>query len=123
MHEKSLVRSLLRLVNDIMTEHGATKVETVTVDIGPLSGVEPLLVQEAFAELSAASDVGNPMLKIQEIKLTIRCRDCGHESSSAGLIFQCAACDSPRVQIIRGDEFRLIDVSLQVPMEPENTVS
>ena len=51
MHEESLVRSLLHQVEDLAQQHHATEVEDIEVEIGPLSGVEPLLVREAFERL------------------------------------------------------------------------
>ena len=115
MHETSLVRSLLTQVEQIMIQHEATSVDSVTVEIGPLSGVEGDLVQAAFLQLSPTVP-GMPQLVIREIGLQILCRDCEVESAVAGLTLQCPICRSPRVQILRGDEFRLIDVSIQVPV-------
>jgi hypothetical protein len=51
MHEESLVRSLLHQVEDLARQHHATEVDDIEVEIGPLSGVESLLVQEAFERL------------------------------------------------------------------------
>ena len=123
MHEKSLVQSLLRQVETIMLEHRATSVQRVTVEIGPLSGVEPLLIDDAFSELIPSRRIGCPSLNIQAVNLRIRCRECKHESSSPGLNLKCPLCGSTRVQITQGDEFRLIDVSLEVPVESENAVT
>ncbi len=120
MHEKSLVQSLLTQVKAIMLEHGANSVESVTVEIGPLSGVEPLLVEDAFFELLPAIAVGNPTLNVQVIDLTIRCRECQDETSVADLTLQCVKCGSVLVQVIRGDEFRLMDLSLNVPADSKD---
>ncbi len=123
MHEKSLVQSLLRQVEAIMREHQAVRVQTVTVEIGPLSGVESLLVEDAFSELVLTSQIGRPSLNVQVVDLTIRCRNCEQESSTPGLTLKCQLCGSNKVQIIRGDEFRLMDVSLQVPAKSESPVN
>ena len=52
MHEHSLVRSLLDQVEQLRRENGAVSVDVVTVEIGPLSGVEPDLIHSAFEQLA-----------------------------------------------------------------------
>jgi len=106
-----------------MREHHAVSVQAVTVEIGPLSGVESLLVEDAFSESLLTSQIGRPSLNIQIVDLTIRCRDCEQESSSPGLTLKCQLCGSNKVRITHGDEFRLMDVSLQVHAKSESSVT
>jgi hydrogenase nickel incorporation protein HypA/HybF len=119
MHEKSLVQALLRQVRLLMTEHQATSVDTITVETGLLSGVETELVRSAFEELLPAQELGQPVLQVQEIGLVIQCRQCSQQSSVHSITLQCPLCASSAVQIVRGDEFRLIDVSMQVPVSAD----
>ncbi len=116
MHERSLVQSLLMQVERLRAEHDAVAVDMVKVEIGPLSGVEPQLVQQAFDELVTERFSPVPSLEIRMVPLQIRCRSCGRESSVRGLSLKCPECASSRVHVVRGDEFRLIDVDLQVPV-------
>ncbi|MEZ6132473.1 MAG: hydrogenase maturation nickel metallochaperone HypA [Planctomycetaceae bacterium] len=119
MHETSLVRSLLKQVKQIMMEHSATSVDSITVEIGPLSGVEAELVRDSFWQLISTGNLGQPQLHVHEVDLQIRCRHCEVESSVQRLSLQCPECQSRHIQILRGDEFRLINVSLQVPVPLE----
>lgn len=114
MHERSLVRSLLNQVERLRLEHHALSVDVVTVELGPLSGVEPELIRSAFEQLAPLQFTSTPRLDVQLIDLTIRCRKCKVEAAVPQITFQCPACFSSRVQVIRGDQFRLIDVSLQI---------
>jgi len=116
MHERSLVHSLLTQVKQLSNQHDAETVDSVTVEIGPLSGVEAELVREAFDELAAEHFTNCPLLHIDLVPLQIRCRSCGRESSVSELSLKCPECASSRVHIVRGDEFRLIDVAMQVPV-------
>lgn len=116
MHEKSLVQSLLTQVEQLRVQNDATTVDRVTVEIGPLSGVEPDLVQTAFDEVAPERFASPPMLDIRLVRMQIRCRTCRHEAAVEGVTLKCPECESTKVQIIRGDEFRLIDVSMQVPV-------
>ncbi|QDU38109.1 hydrogenase nickel incorporation protein HybF [Maioricimonas rarisocia] len=120
MHEVSLVRSLLNQVERLCEAHGGTAVTDVEVEIGPLSGVEPLLAREAFALLVA--DFGWPAaeLTIEEVPLMAICQSCGAEVTVESFRFECPGCGSRSLKVTRGDQFRLLNVTLETatPMEP-----
>ena len=63
MHEHSLVHALLEQVERLAGEQGAGEVEEVRVQLGPLSGVEPLLVKTAFEMLAPATIAGQALLQ------------------------------------------------------------
>jgi hydrogenase nickel incorporation protein HypA/HybF len=113
MHEASLVRSLLRQVSDLLIAHDGQAVETIRVEMGPLSGVERLLVEIAFKRQVNDSLCCGATLQIEDVPLSAVCRDCGDEFDIERFRFRCTACDSPRVQVTGGDEFRLLDVDIQ----------
>ncbi len=110
MHEISLVRSLLEQVDRIVTEQGGRAAVEVRVEIGPLSGVEPLLVKEAFAQL-----VGHGTLIIDEVPLVARCHSCHTEFEVEHFRFICPHCRNRETSIVRGDAFRLLSVTVDVP--------
>ncbi len=122
MHEHSLVRSLLKQVEQIQREHEAECVVEVRVEIGPLSGVEPLLVSQAFEQLSSAGTVAGARLVIQNSPLLARCTTCDTEFEVIGFVFRCADCGG-NVQVVQGDRFQLVSVSLQFDQEPKEMAS
>lgn len=118
MHEVSLVRSLLRQVREIadreaLTSVGPIRVRQIHVSVGLLSGVEPLLVEEAFTQLAPAFDLADAALKLDEVGLAATCRDCGEAFSTPELRFECPACRSASIRVTGGDDFRLLDVTLE----------
>lgn len=110
MHEVSLVRSLLEQVDRIVTSQGGRAAVEVRVEIGPLSGVEPLLVKEAFAQLA-----GDGTLIIDEVPLIARCHSCHVEFELESFRFVCPHCDNRETSVVRGDAFRLMSVTVDVP--------
>jgi hydrogenase nickel incorporation protein HypA/HybF len=116
MHEVSLVRALLSQVGQIVDQHNATTATGIDLEIGPLSGVEVTLVQTAFVELVEGTRFAGATLSIQEVPLAIECLECGCESNLPGFVFRCVECDSGRVQVIRGDELRLLSVTVEEPV-------
>lgn len=116
MHEKSLVRSLLKQIEQIRVDNDAVCVDVVAVELGPLSGVEAELIASAFDEFVGEYFDPPPGLDIRIVPLRLCCQSCLRESAVDGLSLQCPECASTDVRVIRGDEFRLLDVSLQVPI-------
>ncbi len=55
MHEVSLVCSLLAQVIEVAKPLTTDSIHRVVVSIGPLSGVEPLLVAQAFQDKEMSS--------------------------------------------------------------------
>lgn len=119
MHEVSLVRTLLDKVAALLAEHQGESVEEIHVELGPLSGVEPLLVQSAFEQLAPGHAMTEARLVINEIPLEARCRQCGALFEIERFKFQCASCGSSDVQVVRGDEFRLLNITIRQPVNNE----
>ena len=113
MHEVSLVRSLIRQVETLLADEGGGAVTEIHVSIGPLSGVEPLLVRSAFDQLAATSQVAGAKLTIDCKQLEAICRACGTSFVVESFRFRCTACQSSSVRVTGGDEFRLLSVSIE----------
>lgn len=119
MHEASLVRSLLRQVSELLVENSGDSVVSIRVEMGPLSGVERPLVEIAFAEQVGSTACRGAELQIEEVPLSAVCRDCGNEFDIERFRFVCPACESARVQVTGGEDFRLLDIEIrQTQAEP-----
>ncbi|MDB5339354.1 MAG: hydrogenase nickel incorporation protein [Planctomycetaceae bacterium] len=119
MHEASLVRTLLDKVATLLKEHQGEAVEEVCIELGPLSGVEPLLVQSAFEMLAPQYSLSDAKLIIHEIPLEAKCRDCGALFEIKNFRFRCELCESSAVQVVRGDEFRLLNITIRQAVDNE----
>ncbi len=111
MHEQSLVRTLLKQVDAIRREHGADQIREVRVEVGPLSGVEPLLLESAFDQLAAGTFADGATLAIDEVTLQAECRSCRQQFEVDAFDFRCPDCGG-HVRILRGDELMLVSVSV-----------
>ncbi len=115
MHEISLVRSLVRQVDQIATDHDANAdaVQDITIEIGPLSGVEPELVRMAYDQLCYQERRPPATLTIELSSLQVRCLDCESDTELQDFMFRCGQCHSGRVRVISGDEFRLLSITFE----------
>jgi hydrogenase nickel incorporation protein HypA/HybF len=112
MHELSICRALRGELEALVARHGARGVASVTLRIGPLSGVEPALLRAAFPLACAGSSAGGSSLLIEEQPLRVRCRACGAETHASASRLACAACGDAGTQLVGGDELLLASVEL-----------
>lgn len=112
MHERSLVKALLKQVEEIRGQHDAAHVTEVRVEVGPLSGVEPLLLAMAFEQLASECPAAGANLVIDEVALLAECDSCHYAFDVTDFVFRCPTCGG-NVRVKRGDKFQLVSVSLQ----------
>lgn len=115
MHEFSLVASLMSQAIAVAAEHGGLPIDEIRIEIGPLSGVEPILVQDAFARLAADRQLTGARLAIDEVPLQCQCEQCDGGFVLEDFHFQCPTCGTPRVRVLSGDAVRLMSVTLREP--------
>jgi hydrogenase nickel incorporation protein HypA/HybF len=106
---------LLGQVAEIAKRHGASAVERIIIEVGPLSGVEPELLTGAFAVLRVGGCAAQALLSIESTIVSISCVGCGAQSPAEPNRLVCAECGGFRTRIIAGDELRLRRLELRVP--------
>jgi hydrogenase nickel incorporation protein HypA/HybF len=112
MHELSVCQGLLDQVTGIARQHQATGVKLIRLRIGPLSGVEPQLLEQAFPLASAGSIAEHAALAIETQSVRVRCTTCGAETDATANRLLCGACGDWHTQLISGDELLLVSVEL-----------
>ena len=112
MHELSLCDDLLGQVVAIAAQNNAQSVESITVQIGALSGVEPALLDSAFTMIRAGTVAEQAQLIMQTSPVTVLCRKCGAQSEVSANRLLCNACQSHETTLLSGDELILASVAL-----------
>jgi hydrogenase nickel incorporation protein HypA/HybF len=115
VHELSVCQALLTQVAEIAAGRGASVVERITIEVGPLSGVEPALLASAFAIVRAGGCAAEAALLIESTTVTIGCMACGAQSQTEPNRLICAVCGGFRTRVVAGDELRLRRVELRMP--------
>jgi len=112
VHELSLCQDLLEQVTAIAQTHKADTVVRIIVWIGPLSGVEPLLLKSAFDLIRAGGVADQAELVLQNQAVKVVCSDCGMASEATANNLLCRHCGSGHTRLIGGDELILARVEL-----------
>lgn len=115
MHEISLVQGLFQQIADLAAENNATKVHSVTMEIGPFCGVVVDSFQFGFDILSADDDLlrgAQLIVKSPEVKYT--CTECGHVETVEGETLEvCSKCGDTFLITEGGEDLILRQVEME----------
>ena len=110
MHERSLVKTLIDQVREEARVRNMGRIHEIQLQIGEFSGVEPLLMESAFCEMSAEYWEYEVRLIVEVISLKASCRTCGECFSIENFHFFCPTCDGKDVEVTAGEEMRLVNI-------------
>ena len=110
MHELSVCQALVSQLETLVREQEAERVVSLRVGIGPLSGVEPELLQHAFPLAAAGSCASEAALAIEHRPVRVHCSKCGCDSEARVNRLVCGACGDWHTELISGDELLLMQV-------------
>ena len=111
MHELSVCQNLVMQVERIAREQNA-RVSSITIKIGPLSGVEAALVEQAYPLAVAGTCLSAARLIIDSLPVRVHCRICKQDTVAAPNRMLCAHCGDWRTELLSGDELLLSSVEL-----------
>jgi hydrogenase nickel incorporation protein HypA/HybF len=112
MHELSVCQALISQVEDIAQQHQAEGIRRIIVHIGPLSGVEPELLMQAFPLASAGTVAQDSQLIIERSPIRVYCERCGADTDAELNKLVCGACGDWHTKLLSGDEMLLASVEL-----------
>ena len=118
----SLCYSLLDTIAVYQRANMDKCVGLVHVKIGPLSGVEPDLLHQAFLTCRTHSIGDQAALQIHTSAIKVRCTLCGKPSRAVVNRIICASCGSWQTELIQGDEFvlqRIEFIPSEISTEPK----
>lgn len=118
MHELALCQALMSQLETIALDHRATRVTAITLGMGPLSGVEAQLLENAYPIASAGTVAEGAELLIQTTPVRVHCNSCGADSDTLVNRLICGHCGDWRTELISGDELLLVSVEMDKTSPP-----
>jgi hydrogenase nickel incorporation protein HypA/HybF len=113
MHELSVALSLVEVVSEEMSRLGASRVSTVHLRVGILSGVAREALLFAFDAAVSGTPLEGARLEIEDVAAAIWCPACVAERTLASATTRrCPVCQTRVPELVRGEELDL--VALQV---------
>ena len=112
MHELAVCQQIMFQVKRIAKQHQASHIESITLHIGPLSGIEAPLLKQAFPFAAAQTIAEQAKLIIKILPVVIQCQQCDAQTTTTANRLICGHCGDYHTQLISGDEMLLASVEL-----------
>ena len=121
MHELAVCQALIAQVESVAREQQVRQVVEVGVDIGPLSGVEPQLLERAFSIACAGTVADGARLVLNSTPVRVNCRSCGQVTGALPARLVCGNCGDWQTRVVSGDELLL--TTLEVCRETQTDIN
>ncbi len=113
MHEMSLAESVLQLIEDAARKDQFSKVTTVWLEIGQLSGVEPQAMAFCFDAVTRDSVAAGARLEIIELPGIGWCMACAKTVPMTEVFGECPSCGGYQMQVTGGTEMRVKELEIE----------
>lgn len=110
MHELSLCRSILGILQEQAERHRYRRVLRVEVRVGPRAMVEPEAMIFSFGVAARGTLAEGALLEIHPVAARAVCLDCGCEGRVAKLAQPCRQCGSYRLLVEEDIGLRLGEI-------------
>ena len=116
MHELGLLAPVVEAAADACREAHASAVKAVALRVGTLCNAAPSSLDGAWPFAVAGSVVEGAELVLQVVSAAVWCPTCDAEREiDAFYALRCPACGTPTGDLVRGREFEVAYVELEVP--------
>ena len=109
MHELSIVQNIIEIILAELPKHNLTKVESISLRIGEMRQVVPDALYFGFECLSKNTPLEGAEVKIENIPIKGRCRQCSYEFILENWLENCKKCGQNHVEIISGKELEIAE--------------
>ena len=107
MHELSIAMSLIKAATDVAKRENVRRLVSVTVQVGPMSGVVPESLEFAFPFAAKGTMLEGAALKIEKTELRLHCNTCDKDGPAEPMERMCPTCNGMNIKIVQGDEIVL----------------
>lgn len=114
MHELGIIFSIIKSVEEIGAENALTKVESVTLDIGEVSGIVPMFLTDCWKWATEKSELlKGSELKIEQIDAVTFCEGCQQTYATVPQGKICPNCQSDKTYLVTGNEVSIKEIEAQ----------
>lgn len=114
MHELGLTQSIVDIALEHAKGNDATRILTVTVKAGNLTGIIDDSMQLYFNYLCRGTIAEESRLVIEHLPALVNCRSCGEESEIGPFeTFTCPKCGELTIELISGREFYVDSIEVE----------
>ena len=104
MHELSIARGIIGVVEQARREQGFGRVLEIRLKIGEYAGLVPDCLQEFFPIAARGTAAEGAALVIETVPARFRCADCGYEGTVERRRACCPRCAGTSIRLLGGFE-------------------
>jgi len=113
MHEMSLCEGVMQVLEDSAKSQGFTKVKTVWLEVGVLSGVEPEAMRFSFEVVINGTLAHGAKLEMIEVAADAWCLLCSKAVAIKQRYDACPDCGQYQLQVSGGDDLRVKELEVE----------
>ena len=111
MHELGLVFHIIKRLENLAQEQNLKKIQSVTLELGEVSGVVPEFLQDGWKWAIKKSQVlDGAALKIESLPATTICNSCGKTYPTVEFGKICPHCKSEDTVLQAGNEMNIKEI-------------
>ena len=111
MHEMGYCVRLVNMALETAKANDISKVKSVSVEIGQMTGVLPHLLKECYLKATKDTVLEGSELNMTEVPVTALCEECNKEyNPDASNNYSCPICHGLKSRIIGGRDVSLINI-------------
>ena len=114
MHEYSLTKRIVKIINNAALDNNAKKVSLVRLIVGESSGIIPDSVQMYFDMIAQGTPAEGAKLLVKVIKTQMHCPKCDKNFIRPRFSFECPDCGTLGNPTGIGNEFFVESVELEI---------
>ena len=113
MHELSIARSILAIVEQAAKDEGFGRVLEIRLKMGEYSGLVPECLEAFFPIASKGTPAEGARLVMGTLPAVFRCLDCGYEGPADRKNACCPECRGTALRMTQGREFYVEDLKVE----------
>lgn len=113
MHELSIARSIIAIVEQAAKEEGFARVLEIRLKMGEFSGLVPECLREFFPIAAGGTPAEGAALVMETLPARFRCLDCGYEGPADRKNACCPDCRSTALRMTQGREFYVENLKVE----------
>lgn len=104
MHELRVATEILDIVGKEMRRQRLVRLESVTVRVGALTGINADALAFGFEASIAETPLDGARLIVESVPVKARCGTCGTVSDIESYVFVCGHCSGTDLEVIQGED-------------------
>ena len=111
MHELGIVFHIIKSVEEIGAQNELTKVASVTLEIGEVSGIVPEYLTDCWKWAVKKSELlDGSELRVEQIDAVTYCEACGRTYPTVQYAKICPHCGSDQTYLVAGSEVNIKEI-------------